>query len=62
MKLCKAQKHVVQTFIGNFDTVESAKANLKYMMRLAFKNVKGNKKRGPGLNIDLDLLYFWRGA
>lgn len=57
VKLCTAQKDAVKTFISNFETVESAKANLQYKMKLAFKNSRGRKKRGPGLDVDLNLLY-----
>ncbi|KAG0930870.1 hypothetical protein G6F57_011489 [Rhizopus arrhizus] len=46
----------VKAYICNFESAEAAKKNLQ-KMKIAFTNVRGKKKRGPGVDIDLKLLY-----
>lgn len=57
MKFCAAHRGSVKAYICNFESVESAKKNLQAKMRFAFSNVRGEKKRGTGTDIDLELLF-----
>lgn len=47
----------VKDYIRHFEDVENAKKNLQKKMKIAFGNVRGKKRRGPGIQIDLESLY-----
>lgn len=53
IKFCAIHKEHVKSYIFNFESVEAAKKNLHNKMKIAFANVRGKKKRGPGIDIDL---------
>lgn len=57
IKFCSAHEEDVKAYIQNFESVEAAQKNLGNKMKLAFANVRGKTKRGPGLAIDLRPLF-----
>ncbi|KAG0165196.1 hypothetical protein DFQ28_009108, partial [Apophysomyces sp. BC1034] len=57
LKFCTAHADPVKVYIRNFESVEAAKKNLQTKMKLAFSNARGKKKRGPGMDIDLEPLF-----
>ncbi|KAG1136215.1 hypothetical protein G6F37_012147 [Rhizopus arrhizus] len=57
IRFCDTYKDYVKAYICNFESAEAAKRNLQNKMKISFTNVRGKKKRGPGVDIDLKLLY-----
>lgn len=53
LKFCNDYKDQVKDYICHFDNVKHAKKNLQNKMRIAFVNVRGKKRRGLGIQIDL---------
>lgn len=57
IKFCDIYKDHVKAYICNFESAESAKKNLQNKLKIVFTNVREKKKEGPGIDIDLKLLY-----
>lgn len=57
IKFSNQQPETVKNYIKHFNTEEDATKNLQHKMKVAFHNVKGKKKRGPGLGVNLDSLF-----
>ena len=48
---------VKKNYIRHFKTEEDAEKNLQHKMKVAFQNVRGKRKRGPGLDVSLSSLF-----
>jgi hypothetical protein len=48
---------LVSTYIGQFDKITDAKANLERKMRTAYFAKYPKRKRGPGLKVNLEKLW-----
>ncbi|KAI8644232.1 hypothetical protein BD408DRAFT_430650 [Parasitella parasitica] len=57
VKFCAAHEDPIKAYISHFENAVAAKKNLQVKMKLAFNNVRGKKKRGPGVEINLESSY-----
>ncbi|KAI7875547.1 uncharacterized protein EV154DRAFT_472758 [Mucor mucedo] len=57
VSFCDQNREEVKSFIQHFETHAVAKANLQHKLKTAFFNVKGKRKRGPCVDVDLLTLF-----